>query len=825
LEFSFGHTAAATDAVEKSLQLGPRNAQAHAVHGFVLAAANHLDDALAAFEQAIALDPMLANGWLGRGLCRIRQGHAEAGRADLQMAAMVEPNRALLRSYLGKAFSNAGQDARAAKELALAKKLDPNDPTAWLYSALLDFQEHRVNEAVDQLEQSQMLNTNRQVYRSRLLLDEDAAVRSASLARIYQQAGMTNVSVREAARAVTYDYANYSAHLFLANSYDALRDPTRFNLRYETAWFNELLLANLLAPVGAGAFSQNISQQEYARLFEVNRLGLISDTSWRSDGQVRELASQFGTIDNFSYSLDLDDQHNDETGSRGRPNNGLDRIEWYSQLKYQLSPADTLFLLTKYQDYHSGDNFQYYDWRGNVSTNFTFDETQTPIIVGGYHHEWSPGVHTLLLAGHLEFEQHVRDKSVPELRLWKHLDGSVFYVTDYPFDIDYDNDFEAYTAELNQIFQTDKQLLCFGGRFQSGQVEATAVLKDPLDCFVQTNCYLMPAASANDKDDFQRASAYAYYTLEPLRNLFLTAGLSYDEVRYPVNFRNPPIFSGETSKNLLGPKAALVYEAADWITLRGIYTRSLGGVTLDQSYRLEPTQLAGFIDTFRSVIPESAPGVGSVSAPTFETGGGAVDLKFKTRTYLGLQFEWLSSEVDREIGVFDFVNSSYPILPSSTSQRLDFEEYRPGLSVNQLLGDYWSGGVSYNFIRSEFRRRLLDVPVSVFPAADQTFRSDLHQVGAYLVFNHPTGFFARAEANWYAQDNIERVHGAPSIDLPSDEFAQVNLNAGWRFPRQRGDLTFGVLNVGGGDYHLNPLNSYPELPHERVYAVRLRLSF
>src|SRR5262249_51236801 len=150
-------------------------------------------------------------------------------------------------------------------------------------------------------ETSQDLNNNRQVYRSRLLLDEDRAVRSASLATIYQQAGMTNVSVREAARAVAYDYANYSAHLFLANSYDALRDPTRFNLRYETAWFNELLLANLLAPVGAGTFSQNISQQEYARLFEVNRLGLVTDTSWRSDGQVRELASQFGTFGDFSY--------------------------------------------------------------------------------------------------------------------------------------------------------------------------------------------------------------------------------------------------------------------------------------------------------------------------------------------------------------------------------------------------------------------------------------------------------------------------------------------------------------------------------------------
>src|SRR5438034_1337823 len=167
---------------------------------------------------------------------------------------------------------------------------------------------------------------------------------------------MTDVSLREAARAVTYDYANYSAHLFLANSFDALRDPTRFNLRYETAWFNELLLANLLAPVGASALSQNISQQEYSKLFEANRLGLVTDTTLRSDRQIRELTSQFGTFGNTSYSLDVDYQHNEGI----RTNNGLSRLEWYSTIKQQLTPQDTIFVLTKYQDYHSGDNFQYY---------------------------------------------------------------------------------------------------------------------------------------------------------------------------------------------------------------------------------------------------------------------------------------------------------------------------------------------------------------------------------------------------------------------------------------------------------------------------------
>src|SRR5206468_11274539 len=126
----------------------------------------------------------------------------------------------------------------------------------------------RSNEGVRDLERSQELNNNRRLYRSRLLLDQDRAVRGANLANLYRDAGLTDVSVREAGRAVNADYANYAAHLFLANSYNELRDPKQVNLRYETAWFTEYLVANLLAPVGAGTLSQTVSQQESSKLFE-----------------------------------------------------------------------------------------------------------------------------------------------------------------------------------------------------------------------------------------------------------------------------------------------------------------------------------------------------------------------------------------------------------------------------------------------------------------------------------------------------------------------------------------------------------------------------
>src|SRR5437667_2577685 len=132
LEFSFSRTGRALEALNKSLDLTPRNAQALALKGFLLAAQNKTREAIEWFNQAIGVDAALGNAWLGRGLCRIRRGETIGGREDLLVAAALEPQRAALRSYLGKAYANEGDTSRAAKELQLAKDLDPKDPTEWL---------------------------------------------------------------------------------------------------------------------------------------------------------------------------------------------------------------------------------------------------------------------------------------------------------------------------------------------------------------------------------------------------------------------------------------------------------------------------------------------------------------------------------------------------------------------------------------------------------------------------------------------------------------------------------------------------------------------
>jgi ferric-dicitrate binding protein FerR (iron transport regulator)/outer membrane receptor protein involved in Fe transport len=810
MEFSFGRTVEASAALEKSLAFSPRNAQALSLKGFLLAAQNQISAAQQSFDAAITVDGALGNAWLGRGLSRIYRGDRNGGLQDLQVAATLEPNRSLLRSYLGKAFAHAFDDGRAAKELKLAQGLDPNDPTSWLYLALLEQRENKITDAIHDLEQSKALNNNRELFRSRLLLDQDQAVRGANLAKIYQDNGMTDVSVNEASRSVTADYANSSAHLFLSDAYNELRDPTQFNLRYETVWYNELLLANALSPVGAGRLSQGLSQQEYSKLFSEQGFYLSSVTDVRSDGMLHQQASESGFFGDTAYSLDVN--YHDNNGVR--PNNELNDLEVHTTIKHQFTPQDTALLLVEYQDYHSGDNFQYYN-QTNARPNYHFDEYQQPILVGIWRHEWSPGIQTLGMATRLSDEQQFSDKSAPQLLLIQDATGQTVTAATSPLDVNYKNNFTIYGGELNQIAQWDNVTLVAGGRFQTGTFNTQNQMNNP---GALAPLFNSPPASGSVDGDFYRATGYGYLTVEPVENLWLTAGLAYDEVEYPSNFRAPPVSSGQKTTSQLGPKGGLVWSPTPRVTLRAFYAQSLGGVSLDESYRLEPTQLAGFPQAFRSLISESV--VGSVAAPKYETYGLALDLKLTSRTYATIQGERLGTTVNRDIGVFTLESGLAPFVPTSTGEHLDYKEYNVAVSLNQLIGDQVVLGSSYQFIDAKLQDQLGDVPVSALATADQNLKSQLNHGAVYVLWNHPSGFFSRADVSWYGQQN-----SGYATPMPGDNFFQENLYVGYRFAHRRAELLLGLLNISGQDYHLNPLTVYGELPRKRVFEARLSFTF
>jgi tetratricopeptide (TPR) repeat protein len=872
LEFSFGRTNEAREALARGLEFTPRNARVHALQGFIHSANNEIEAARASFEEAVRLDGSFGNGWLGLGLTKTRRGDLAGGRADLQTAATVEPTISMFHSYLGKAFSMENKPLEARKDLDLARKLDPNDPTPLLYSALELQQQNRINEAIGDMGESIRLNDNRRVFRSQLLLDQDRAVRGANLARIYQDAGMQDVAVREATRAVESDYTNPSAHLFLANSFDALRDPTRTQLRYETPWFNELLLSNLLSPVGGGPLSQFVSQQEYSKMLESDGIGASFLTELRSDGESRTTASVFGNHGNVSFGLD----YYLREGDLDRPYSDGRLEEFYGQLKWQPTPDDIFYFLGKWQQAESGDNFQTFDNRP-LEPGLDFEEDQKPgLLLAGWNHRWAPGSHTLFLGGYLSADQVLRNPTSTQLLVDRDSTGlrpgfiqttgfvdeftdpslnnatppsvgfgpdgeslvysgdllrairpylgtgDVLDVSGEPFDFETHRSFEIYTSEIQHIQQSERNLLIAGGRFQTGQFETDTMMSVDRPNF--TGGFETPAVMQSTEVDFERMSLYAYDYWNVLPNLTLIGGLAWDRIEYPENFRNPPVSDKQRTDDKLSGKLGFTYVPSRWVTLRGAYAEGLGGVIFDESVRLEPVQIAGFNQAYRTVISESI--AGSVETPEYEIWGLSAEGSLTTRTWWGISFNRIGQDVDRTRGVFTGYNealflSTPAYFADDTRERLEYEEQSLTFTLNQLLGDRFSVGAGIRFTCSELQTTLPDLAGQSF--ADVTDEATLTEIMLSANWNSPTGLFARVEANYYHQDLDDDP--ARGLIRSGDSFWQFNALAGYRFNQNQCEIAAGVLNIGGTDYQLSSLNPRNEIVRDRTAVLTLRMSF
>jgi tetratricopeptide (TPR) repeat protein len=147
-----------------------------------------------------------------------------------------------MRSYLGKSYYEEKRSKLASDQYAMAKSLDPSDPTPYFYDAIEKQTTNRPVEALQDMEKAIQLNDNRAIYRSRLLLDGDLAARSASIGRIYNDLGFQQRALVEGYRSLNFDPTNYSAHRFQADLYAALP-------RHEIARVSELLQSQLLQPV------------------------------------------------------------------------------------------------------------------------------------------------------------------------------------------------------------------------------------------------------------------------------------------------------------------------------------------------------------------------------------------------------------------------------------------------------------------------------------------------------------------------------------------------------------------------------------------------
>lgn len=815
LEFSFGRRRPALAALRKACELAPRLVTAHALEGFIRLAQGDPRAARGSFDRAGELDAAFGPAWLGRGLCLMRERKFLEARAAFQAAAALEPQRGLFRSYLGKAASELGDAAMAGKEFSLAKSLDPNDPTAWLYSALNLWQQNRLNEAVRDLEKSADLNDQRAPFRSRLLLDSDRAVRSANLAALYEDIGVPEASRRAASRAVSDRYADFSGHWFLANSYQAQSANNRFDLRLETARQSELLVANLLAPPGAGNLSQLLSQQEHLRYFDARPEGLSSLTEFGSGGDWRQSATVFGTLGGFSYAFDsiYESLHGQQ------PKGQSENRQFILTLKQRVTADDEAYFQIGQLESSAGDVGNYYD-PADAKAGFQVAEKQEPTIYAGWHHAWSPGSHTLLLAARLTDRLTLQDPR-PNVPFLVQSGGVMTEIQSpqpffLPLTLAATNDFTLYSVELQQIWETPCHSLILGGRWQTGEAGMRGRL-DPLyggDLATYFN-------EQDGRGDFERANVYAYYTWRISDQLQVIGGVSYDFLSFPQNMDLPPISTVEISRQHVSPKFGVLFAPWERGLLRASYAQSLGGLYFDNSVRLEPTQVGGFNQAFRSLVPESVAGL--MPGTKFKTAGLGFDQSFASGTWLGVEAQWLTSDGTRSLGV---VTNSFFLpfadSPGQTRETLAFTERNLSAYAGQLLGQNFSLGARYRVSEAELDPLFPDIPATAgnFATFQQRRHATLQELSLTANFHHRCGAFAQWESVWWRQGNAND----PTVPAGAD-FWQHNLTLGYRFPRRQAELRLALLNLCNTDYRLNPLNAPGELPRERSLLMSLRLNF
>jgi hypothetical protein len=320
-----------------------------------------------------------------------------------------------------------------------------------------------------------------------------------------------------------------------------------------------------------------------------------------------------------------------------------------------------------------------------------------------------------------------------------------------------------------------------------------------------------------------RQAIYLYHQWQVLEPLRLTAGASYDRLHLPENVDTAPVSDDERTVSQLSPKAGLVYDVWQGGTLRAMYGQALGGFLHENSVQLEPTQVGGFNQAFRSILPESA--AGAVPGSRFEFAAAGLDQKFSTGTYLGAEGQVLASEGRRTVGA---VTSDQPFTepdqPFALRQRLSYEERAVVLTANQLLGDYFSVGAKYRLADADLHARYTNLRPGLPNFSQVRLRRDesalLQQVNLFVVFNHNSGLFSEWHSVWHHQNN-----DGSTPSLGGENFWQHHAFLGYRFPRRHVELRVGVLNLTDEDYRLNPLNLYAELPRERTYTVSAKVNF
>jgi hypothetical protein len=670
-----------------------------------------------------------------------------------------------VRSYLGKAYYEEKRTGLDEREYAVAKQLDPNDPTPHFYDAIAKQTTNRPVEALREVEQAIALNDNRAVYRSRLLLDADEAARSAAQARIYSDLGFQQLALVEGWKSVNTDPTSFSAHRFLADSYAVLP-------RHEIARVSELLQSQLLQPLnmtpiqprlaeanlflisagGPGSLSFN----EFNPLFNRNGLTLLTTGMFGENSTWAGEAVVGGIYQNLSLSVGY--THFETEGFRANSGQEEDLANAFVQL--QLSPATSVQAEYRYRNSTRGDLRLRFFPDDVFPDERATEERHTARF--GVKHAFSPS--SIVLGSFIytkaEFRTSEEQLAAPVSSLELKLPQT------------------GYSAEVQHLFRSPDINLTTGAGY--------AKVDGPLDTTLRLD--FPPPFDVFELDreftDLTHWNLYGYSYWNAVKNLTVTAGLSLDLVDGKArDFKDTSQFN---------PKVGIVWNPVPSTTVRAAAFRTLTR-TLIANQTLEPTQVAGFNQFFDDFDATDA-----------WRYGVALDQKFGRDLFGGVEL----SQRDLSVPFFDIED---PVNPSFKE-----ETWRERLARAYL---YWTPhpwvGLRLDYMFERFTTEGL---------TDQPERLDTHRVPVGVNFFHPSGVGASVTATYFNQQGIFVLNNG-TVRSGSDDFATVDVAVNYRLPRRYGFVTVGATNVFDQNFRYfdRDLNN-PSVQPDRMIFGRITLA-
>jgi tetratricopeptide (TPR) repeat protein len=759
----------AWEVIGKALEISKTDSEVLSLAGFIRLGYRDFDRAFKLFTEAVKNNPGFGEPHIGLANVAFRNRNFGLGLTEMLTATLLEPRVSLYQSSLGKALYQTRSFDKALEVYDYAKILDPNDPTPYLYKGIALSDLYRPGEAIQEINKSIELNDNLAVFRTRLMLDRDLAVRNTDLARAYNQLGLGDWAYSKALTAVKDDPLNASARLFLANAYGAQRIG---------ASSSQFLLYKLLSPANENTFS---GYSDYTPMFEMPYARLQANASigtWAN----HEAPIQDYSIEVFGGQPGLAlaglGEYSNDPGFRKINCDGayyLGIVEG----KFEPTIKDSFYASYTYDAPRQGDISNLNDFSYGNLPNLR-STGQEDVVEGGYVHRFSPSA---VFLGYFNWGY---DKGLGTNSSFSSINippGFIDFFGNTYFRVlqDYNN------VQLQQQLKMGDHTLIGGFDYFTGYRDSfdqtTVWERIFIPGFIDKTFLYYSSVDKYDSPDLA-TSVYVrdYWHIGP--QLLAELGISGD-----ITTSSRANFPNSISSSTVDPLVGLNYQIDKSNTLRLSYQGYVNTHTTLSPSTIAPSEVAGFPSQINA-----------------DDGSKVKELGFA----------WESQWNPRTFTVFRLL-----------ANRIESPEFDPS-NVDRILDvrtEGFGGSFNLNRLLTSSLGLLVGVSGSLVSTNDPTATlptGDFNEIDGTvaLSYMHPSGWYAQIKDSVVYQD----LSGLSDKSLAQDQaelgnpFNLVDITFGKYFANKRGLVQLAITNVFNQHFYYqtdsfaafssNPANPY-----------------